>query len=128
MLSPQKEAKAIVSIVGARLVGHPSVFSNICMQSRGDLNQRERERDADNETKPKTKQQQQVREVRLDVGAVAGVRVEEEERGRVNTRGTTNRHGLCFPSAWKEEEEKRDDGEQQNNQTTRKKENHQPQC
>ena len=68
-------------------------------KERNKERERERERDADNETKPKTKQEQQVREVRLDVGAVAGVRVEEEERGQVNTRGTTNRHGLCFPSA-----------------------------
>ena len=102
------------------------------MPSRGDLNQREREREREREKKKtkrrqrnqakKTKQKQQVREVCLDVGAVVGVRIEEEERGRVNTRGTTNRHGLCFPSAWREEEEKRDDGEQQNNQTTRKRE------
>ena len=82
--------------------------------------ERERERDADNETDPKTKQEQQVREVRLDVGAVAGVQVEEEEHGRVNTRGITNRNGLCFPSAWREEEEKRDDGENNNNQPTNK--------
>ena len=124
---------------GRRLLGHPMVFCTICMHKTKPSGQpkperereREKERDADNETNPKTKQEQLVREVRLDVGAVAGVRVEEEERGRVNTRGITNRNGLCFPSAWREEEEKRDDGE---NKTTnqqkkeRERERHQPQC
>ena len=42
---------------GRRLVGHPLVYTRVCMQSAGDLNQRERERerarDADNENKPK---------------------------------------------------------------------------
>ena len=46
--------------------------------------------------------------IRLDVGADAGLRVEEEECGRENTRGTTNRCAVCVSPAPEEKKKKRD--------------------
>ena len=114
---------------GRRLIGHPSVFSNVCMQRTSDLNQRERERERERErarrrqrnqtTRTNKKQTKQVRGGGLGENAVPDVRVDDVERGQEeNTRGTTNRNAVCVSPAPEEEKKRNATTANKNNQTT----------
>ena len=115
---------------GRRLVGHPRVLSHICLQSRGDLHQRERERerererDADDDNTPKKRQKT------AGAGAMprgkCGARGTGRRRGacagRRDTRGTTNCSAVCVSPAPEKEKERHSTTAGKNNQTTRENE------